>query len=60
MAPVSTSLHQWRIEEEEFVRFNPPITNKKKFQSFDKAVPNPHFKGKYIRNNLFRVRVSLI
>jgi hypothetical protein len=36
--------------------FKPPS----KFQSFDKAEPNSQFCGKYIRNNLIRIRVSLI
>jgi hypothetical protein len=27
---------------------------------FDKAEPNSQFRGKYIRNNLIRIRVSLI
>jgi hypothetical protein len=31
-----------------------------KFRSFDKAEPNSLFHGKYIRNNLIRIRVSLI
>jgi hypothetical protein len=31
-----------------------------KFRSFDKAGPNSQFRGKYIRNNLIRIRVSLI
>jgi hypothetical protein len=31
-----------------------------KFLSFDKAEPNSQFRGKYIRNNLIRIRVSLI
>jgi hypothetical protein len=31
-----------------------------KFQSFDKAEPNSSFRGKCIRNNLIRIRVSLI
>jgi hypothetical protein len=31
-----------------------------KFRSFDKAEPNSHFRGKYIRNNLIRIRVSVI
>jgi hypothetical protein len=31
-----------------------------KFQSFDKAEPNFLFRGKYIRNNLKGIRVSLI
>jgi hypothetical protein len=35
--------------------FNPP-----KFRSFDKAEPNSQFRGKYIRNNLTRIRLSLI
>jgi hypothetical protein len=35
---------------------NPPP----KFQSFDKAEPNSLFHGKYIHNNLIRIRVSLI
>jgi hypothetical protein len=38
--------------------FNPPPPPK--FQSFDKAEPNSHFRGKYIRNNLIRTRVSPI
>jgi hypothetical protein len=31
-----------------------------KFRSFDKAEPNFQFHGKYIRNNLIRIRGSLI
>jgi hypothetical protein len=31
-----------------------------KFRSFDKAEPNSQFRGKYIRNNLIRIRVWLI
>jgi hypothetical protein len=31
-----------------------------KFRSFDKAEPNSQFRGKCIRNNLMRTRVSLI
>jgi hypothetical protein len=31
-----------------------------KFRSCDKADPNTLFHGKYIRNNLIRIRVSLI
>ena len=31
-----------------------------KFRSFDKAEPNYQFRGKYIRNNLTRIRLSLI
>jgi hypothetical protein len=31
-----------------------------KFPSFDKAEPNSQFRGKYIRNNLIRIRVSFI
>jgi hypothetical protein len=30
------------------------------FRSLDKAEPNFQFRGKYIRNNLIRIRVSLI
>jgi hypothetical protein len=30
------------------------------FQSFDKAEPNSQFHGKYIRNSLIRIRVSLV
>jgi hypothetical protein len=37
--------------------FNP---HPPKFRSFDKAEPNSQFRGKYIRNNLIRIRVSLI
>jgi hypothetical protein len=32
----------------------------KKILSFDKAEPNSQFRGKYIRNNLIRIRISLI
>ena len=35
---------------------NPPP----KFRSFDKAEPNSQFHGKYIPNNLTRIRLSLI
>jgi hypothetical protein len=31
-----------------------------KFRSFGKAEPNSQFRGKYIRNNLIRIRVSPI
>jgi hypothetical protein len=31
-----------------------------KFRSFDKAEPNSQFRGKYIRNNLTRIWLSLI
>ena len=37
--------------------FKPPPP---KFRSFDKAEPNSQFCGKYIRNNLTRIRLSLI
>jgi hypothetical protein len=37
--------------------FNPPSP---KFRSFDKAEPNSQFRGKYIHNNLIKIRVSLI
>jgi hypothetical protein len=38
--------------------FKPPPPPK--FRSFDKAESNSQFRGKYIRNNLITVRVSLI
>ena len=31
-----------------------------KFRSFDDAEPNSQFRGKHIRNDLIRIRVSLI
>jgi hypothetical protein len=31
-----------------------------KFRSFDKAESNSQFRGKHIRNNLIRIRISLI
>jgi hypothetical protein len=37
--------------------FNPPS---QKFRRFDKAEPNSQFRGKYIRNNLIRIRISPI
>jgi hypothetical protein len=36
--------------------FNPPHP---KLQSFDKAEPNSHFRGMYIRSNLIRIWVSI-
>jgi hypothetical protein len=38
------------------VQFPPPP----KFRSFGKAEPNSQFRGKYVRNNLIRIRVSFI
>jgi hypothetical protein len=49
--PISTS----DILRGSFGGSNPP-----KFQSFDKVELNSQFYGKYIRNNLIRIRVSLI
>ena len=46
---------QW-CTEGGFGVFKPPP----KFRSFDKAEPNSQFHGKYIRNNLTRIRLSLI
>jgi hypothetical protein len=37
-----------------------PISDVPKFRSFDKAKPNSQFRGKYIRDNLIRIWVSLI
>ena len=48
---------QWRTEGG-FGVFKPPPTPK--FRSFDKAEPNSQFCEKYIRNNLRRIRLSLI
>jgi hypothetical protein len=36
------------------------VQNPSKFRRFDKAKPNSLFRGKYIRINLIRIRVSLI
>jgi hypothetical protein len=36
----------------------PPIPPK--FQSFDKAEPNSQFRGKYFRNNLITIQISVI
>jgi hypothetical protein len=47
---------QWRTEGGLVVQTPPPS----KFRSFDKAEPNSQFRGKYICNNLIRIRVSLI
>jgi hypothetical protein len=38
----------------------PPPRNSEVFDKADKAEPNSQFCGKYIRNNLIRIRVSLI
>jgi hypothetical protein len=47
---------QWRTEREGLEGFKTPP----KFRIFDKAEPNSQSRGKYIRNNLIRKRVSLI
>jgi hypothetical protein len=46
--------NQWRTERGSDA---PPLP---KFRSFDKAEPNSQFRGKHIRNNLIRIRVSPI
>jgi hypothetical protein len=52
---------QWRTDGGGYVRrLNPPPPPSPKFRSFDKSEPNSQFRGKYIRNNLIRIRVSLI
>jgi hypothetical protein len=48
---------QWRTEGGGWGGANPPSP---KFRSYDKAEPNSQFRGKYIRNNLIRMQVSLI
>jgi hypothetical protein len=53
---VVRSCYQWLTEGWGLGGSNPPP----KFRSFDKAEPNSQFRGKYIRNNLIRIRVSLI
>jgi hypothetical protein len=50
---IHDDVQQWRTEG--VGGSNPP-----KFRSFDKAVPNFQFRGKYIRNNLIRILVSFI
>jgi hypothetical protein len=35
-------------------------THSRKFRRFEKAEPNCKLRGKYVRNNLIRIRVSLI
>jgi hypothetical protein len=53
-------LSYWLVAyRENFVGvFKPPPPLK--FRSFDKAGPNSQLRGKYIRNNLIRIQVSLI
>jgi hypothetical protein len=46
------TIHSY-VPMKRFGVLNPPPT----FRSFDKAVPNSYFRGKYIRNNLLRIRV---
>jgi hypothetical protein len=48
---------QWRTEGG-LGGFNPPLPPK--FRSFNKAEPSSQFRGKYIRNNLIRIQVSII
>jgi hypothetical protein len=40
-----------------FGEFNPSFP---KFRRFDKAEPNSLFRGKYMRNNVIRIWISLI
>jgi hypothetical protein len=47
---------QWRTEGGLGGSTPPPL----KLRKFDKAEPNSHFRGKYICNNLIRIRISLI
>ena len=47
---------QWRTEGGVWGVQTPPP----KFRSFDKDEPNSQFRGKYIHNNLTRIRLSLI
>jgi hypothetical protein len=51
------TIQQWRIVGGggDLVGSTPP-----KFRSFDKAKPNSQFRGKYIPNDLIRIRVSPI
>ena len=50
---------QWRTEGGVWgVQPTPPPSSK--FRSFDEAEPNSQFRRKYIRNNLTRIRLSLI
>ena len=53
-----TRREQWLTEEGGLGCSNPPPPSK--FRSFDKAEPNSQFRGKYIRNKLTRIRLSLI
>jgi hypothetical protein len=48
--------NKWRTERGVWGVQPPPP----KFRSFDKAEPNSQFRGKYIRNNLTRIRLTLI
>jgi hypothetical protein len=48
---------QWRVERGLGVQTLNPFP---KFRTFPKAEPNSQFRGIYVRNNLTRVRVSLI
>jgi hypothetical protein len=50
--------YQWRIEGVGELGVQTPLPPK--FRSFEKAEPNSQFRGKCIRNNLTRIRVSLI
>ena len=53
--PQQYTCSHWRTEGG-FGVFKPPP----KFRSLDKAEPNSQFRGKYVRNNLTRIRLSLI
>jgi hypothetical protein len=52
--------NQWRILGGFGGLQTPPPSSPPKFRSLDKAESNSQFRGKYIRNNLTRIRLSLI
>jgi hypothetical protein len=57
LSEVCVVIKQWRAEGGGWLNPPPPYPT---ITSFDKSEPKSPFRGKYIRNNLIRIRVSLI
>jgi hypothetical protein len=48
------------LNSQEAVAYRGEFKTQLKLRSFEKTEPNFQFRGKYIRNNLIRLRISLV